>query len=39
LNILLDTHIWLWACLEDEQIGKRLAAALEDSRNSFGFPR
>jgi PIN domain nuclease of toxin-antitoxin system len=33
VNILLDTHIWLWAFLEKERIKSRLADALEDPAN------
>jgi PIN domain nuclease of toxin-antitoxin system len=35
VNILLDTHIWLWAFLEKKRIRKRLAAILEDPENQL----
>jgi PIN domain nuclease of toxin-antitoxin system len=33
VNLLLDTHIWLWSHLEPERVGKRVSAALQDSSN------
>jgi PIN domain nuclease of toxin-antitoxin system len=35
LNILLDTHIWLWSFLERQRIKKGLTAALEDPDNQL----
>jgi PIN domain nuclease of toxin-antitoxin system len=35
VDILLDTHIWLWSFLEKRRITKRLAAALEDPANQL----
>ncbi len=35
MNLLLDTHIWLWSHLEPERIGKRAAEAMRDSSNSL----
>jgi PIN domain nuclease of toxin-antitoxin system len=33
VNLLLDTHIWLWSLLEPERLGQRVAAALTDELN------
>lgn len=33
MNLLLDTHIWLWSLLEPERLTPRAAAALADARN------
>lgn len=33
MNLLLDTHIWLWSHVQPERLGKRVAAALTDERN------
>jgi PIN domain nuclease of toxin-antitoxin system len=30
VNLLLDTHIWLWSLLEPERLPRRVAAALAD---------
>jgi PIN domain nuclease of toxin-antitoxin system len=35
VNILLDTHIWLWSFLEKHRIKKGLTAALEDPENQL----
>ena len=35
MNLLLDTHIWLWSHLEPQRIGKRAAAALADPGNQL----
>jgi PIN domain nuclease of toxin-antitoxin system len=35
VNILLDTHIWLWSFLEKRRIRKGLTAALEDPENQL----
>jgi PIN domain nuclease of toxin-antitoxin system len=31
VKLLLDTHIWLWALLEPNRLGRRTAAALKDA--------
>lgn len=33
MNLLLDTHIWLWSHAEPERLTKRVSAALADDRN------
>jgi PIN domain nuclease of toxin-antitoxin system len=33
VNLLLDTHVWLWSHVEPDRLGKRVAAALADERN------
>jgi PIN domain nuclease of toxin-antitoxin system len=33
LNLLLDTHIWLWSLLEPRRIGQRLQHELKDETN------
>lgn len=33
MNLLLDTHIWLWSHIEPERIGKRAKAAMQDQAN------
>ena len=35
MNLLLDTHIWLWSHAEPERLTKRVAAALADERNQL----
>lgn len=35
MNVLLDTHIWLWAFLDPRRIRKRLALVLEDPDNQL----
>lgn len=35
MNLLLDTHIWLWSHTEPERLGKRVAAALADDSNQL----
>ena len=35
MNILLDTHVWLWTLLEKHRIGKRLTTALENPENQL----
>jgi PIN domain nuclease of toxin-antitoxin system len=35
VNLLLDTHIWLWSHVEPERLGRRVAAALVDARNAL----
>jgi PIN domain nuclease of toxin-antitoxin system len=33
LKLLLDTHIWIWALLDPERLGRRVRRALGDPRN------
>lgn len=35
MNLLLDTHIWLWSQLEPARIGRRLASELSPSVNEL----
>lgn len=35
MNLLLDTHIWLWSHAEPERLTKRVAAALGDDGNQL----
>jgi len=35
VNLLLDTHIWLWSHAEPERLTKRAAAALADENNQL----
>jgi PIN domain nuclease of toxin-antitoxin system len=35
VNLLLDTHIWLWSHAEPERLGRRVAAALRDRANAL----
>lgn len=35
MNLLLDTHIWLWSHAEPERLTKRVTAALADDRNQL----
>lgn len=35
MNLLLDTHIWVWSHVAPEQLGKRVTAALGDRRNQL----
>jgi PIN domain nuclease of toxin-antitoxin system len=35
LNLLLDTHIWIWSKSDASRIGKRLAAELSDIHNDL----
>jgi PIN domain nuclease of toxin-antitoxin system len=35
LNLLLDTHIWIWSKLEPKRIGKRTAQELSNSSNEL----
>jgi PIN domain nuclease of toxin-antitoxin system len=35
VNLLLDTHIWLWSHAAPEQLARRVAAALADPRNEL----
>jgi len=33
VNLLLDTHIWLWSLIEPERLAPKVAAALADPAN------
>ena len=33
MNLLLDTHVWLWSHLDPDRIAKRARAAMSDSGN------
>ena len=35
MNLLLDTHIWLWSHADPERLGKRVAGALADDGNQL----
>jgi PIN domain nuclease of toxin-antitoxin system len=35
LNLLLDTHVWLWSLLEPERLGARATRALGDRKNEL----
>jgi PIN domain nuclease of toxin-antitoxin system len=35
LNLLLDTHIWIWSKLDPKRIGKRAAAELSNRDNEL----
>jgi PIN domain nuclease of toxin-antitoxin system len=35
VNLLLDTHIWLWSHAEPERLTKRVTTALADDRNQL----
>lgn len=35
MNLLLDTHIWIWAKSDAARIGKRAAQALSDTSNEL----
>jgi PIN domain nuclease of toxin-antitoxin system len=35
VNLLLDTHIWLWSHVEPGRLVRRVAAALADERNQL----
>ena len=35
MNLLLDTHIWLWSHADPERLTKRVAAALADESNEM----
>jgi PIN domain nuclease of toxin-antitoxin system len=35
LNLLLDTHIWIWSKLEPKRLGKRALAELSSSANDL----
>ena len=35
MNLLLDTHVWIWSHVEPARLTKRVAGALTDSRNEL----
>ncbi len=35
MNLLLDTHIWIWSKLDPNRLGKRAAAELSTSNNEL----
>lgn len=35
MNLLLDTHIWIWSLVAPERLGKRAARALADPDNAL----
>jgi len=35
LNLLLDTHIWIWAKLDPKRLGKRVARELSSEANQL----
>ncbi len=35
MNLLLDTHIWLWSHIEPERLSQRVAAAFADGTNQL----
>ena len=35
MNLLLDTHIWIWSKSDPKRLGKRAAAALSNSTNEL----
>jgi PIN domain nuclease of toxin-antitoxin system len=35
LNLLLDTHIWIWSKSDPKRLGKRVAQELSNSRNEL----
>ena len=35
MNLLLDTHIWLWSLAEPERLTRRVATALTDETNQL----
>lgn len=35
MNLLLDTHIWLWSHIEPERLSRRVAGALADGANQL----
>ena len=35
MRLLLDTHIWLWSLLEPKKLTRRVAGALENTRNEL----
>jgi PIN domain nuclease of toxin-antitoxin system len=35
MNLLLDTHIWVWNLMEPHRVSRHVAKALADSRNEL----
>ncbi|TMB56459.1 MAG: type II toxin-antitoxin system VapC family toxin, partial [Deltaproteobacteria bacterium] len=35
MNLLLDTHVWLWSHTEPERLTKRVTAAVTDRANDL----
>jgi len=35
LNLLLDTHVWIWSKLEPKRLGSRITAELSNSDNEL----
>ena len=35
MNLLLDTHIWLWSQLEPKKLGRRVTAELSNTANEL----
>jgi len=35
MNLLLDTHVWIWMALEPTRLSHRVARALDDSGNQL----
>ena len=35
MNLLLDTHIWLWSALEPQRLSRRVGKALADEKNEL----
>jgi PIN domain nuclease of toxin-antitoxin system len=35
LNLLLDTHIWIWSKVDPKRLGKRAAAELSNANNEL----
>ena len=35
MNLLLDTHIWIWSKADPKRLGKRVAQELSNSRNEL----
>lgn len=35
MNLLLDTHVWVWSHTQPERLTKRVSAALTDRRNEL----
>ena len=35
MNLLLDTHIWIWSKVDPRRLGKRAAAELSDTGNEL----
>ncbi len=35
MKLLLDTHIWIWSVVSPERLSRKVAAALESSKNDL----